>query len=113
VPHDVGAGIRDEVTRLTTDDHTCVLLLDDVLLRQVLATRDADERAMLVRLNLAANNVPAFSGRHIGRGRHAARHAASAADRARHPSAGRHAALDQPVAPVAPVAESRHHSAAA
>lgn len=95
------------MTRLTTDDHTCVLLLDDVLLRQVLATRDSDGRAMLIRLNLAANNVPQHGGRLIGRGRHAARSVASAADRARHPSAGRHAATDQHGA------IERQHSAAA
>ncbi|MHA3701493.1 hypothetical protein ACXR2U_04870 [Jatrophihabitans sp. YIM 134969] len=96
---------------LTTDDHTCVLLLDDVVLRQVLGLRDADERAMLLRLNLAANNVPSFDGRLIGRGRHAARHAATAADRARHPSAGRHAATPSPA--PAPAVDARQQSAAA
>lgn len=93
---------------MTTDDHTCVVLLDDVLLRQVLATRDADDRAMLVRLNLAASGIPLHGRRLIGRGRHAAPSVATAADRARHPSAGRHAKLEQPANPA-----EREHSAAA
>lgn len=83
---------------VTTDDHTCVLLLDDVVLRQVLVAHDADDRAMILRLNLASVGVPHFAGRFIGRARHAAP-SATAADRARHPSAGRHAAVD-PGAPV-------------
>lgn len=76
---------------MTTDDHTCVLLLDSVTLRQVLATRDVDDADILVRLNLAAAGITSAGARGlIGRG---GRHAL-AADRARHPSAGRHAAVE-------------------
>lgn len=97
---------------MTTDDHTCVRLLDDVFLRQVLATRDPDERSMLVRLNLAATGAVTHPGRLIGRGPAGPRGAGptgpSAADRARHPSAGRHAAAD----PAAPTPDRRRSTAA-